>query len=250
MRRRKLPPAATEEAADDEDEHEDHEPQQEEAEAAAAAEAAEEAVAEYSDREGEEEEVEEGHHEERDAPAAAAAQEEEEGRSDEVGLLLEDSEAGDDARARVFAQLSGEDDSISEEVLVAEICGVLGIEHEQYHDGVPLALAASDSAASIAPPSFHRFLVCMHRYHQLKSLYIHEDADLTKPVEPEHFEKAIPLLSSWGLGMSDIEEAFLTESRMEEVCGGTAQLGTRVTFNTRTQITFEDFFGWAVRHSK
>ena len=141
----------------------------------------------------------------------------EEGDAETLSMLLEDSDEGAAVREHAFAKLVVDDtDDVAEDVLLAHLAGVTGLDATLVQEGTPLAMQALGRTA-IELMDFRNFLVALDRYRLVKALYSEDDiADRSARVEPDQFETAIPLLAKWGVEMSDIEDAFTEE---EEVWG-------------------------------
>eukprot|EP01064_Diplonema_japonicum_P025897 TRINITY_DN37315_c0_g1_i1.p1 TRINITY_DN37315_c0_g1~~TRINITY_DN37315_c0_g1_i1.p1 ORF type:complete len:529 (+),score=205.01 TRINITY_DN37315_c0_g1_i1:60-1646(+) len=103
-----------------------------------------------------------------------------------------------------------------------------------YQAGVVKATEAAKKVSQVTStedinrPEFRVLLVSLNRYIAVsQKLEVDVSEEAEKVMEPEQFERAIPLLSKWGCDMDDIEQAF--GSDME------------------SQITYGAFVEWAIK---
>ncbi|KAJ9467093.1 Flagellar calcium-binding protein [Diplonema papillatum] len=152
-------------------------------------------------------------------------------------MRLPTSDHTDDiaAREELLTRLAGEKTpaTVSASTISASLLSELG-RSNMYAGGVTPALAAAKHGSGgardvLTRTEFRTVLVSLERYIELHDLYGNPKRTETPEIEPEAFEKAIPLLSKWGIGMDDIEKQFVVD--------------------TESSITFDEFFGWAVQQN-
>eukprot|EP01060_Flectonema_neradi_P006826 TRINITY_DN1467_c0_g1_i1.p1 TRINITY_DN1467_c0_g1~~TRINITY_DN1467_c0_g1_i1.p1 ORF type:complete len:491 (+),score=129.37 TRINITY_DN1467_c0_g1_i1:40-1512(+) len=140
-------------------------------------------------------------------------------------------------RAKLFTTLSAEEgDNIPLTTLKTDVTNAMHIS-DVYDQGVSSAYSVAKTISQLndtpglTRPEFRVFLISFSRYIALYDLFgesLKGEEGTLKIIEPEEFEKAVPLLSQWGAEMADIEEAFTSDS-------------------SDSQITFDDFFAWGIK---
>ena len=128
-------------------------------------------------------------------------------------------------RTKLFSDLAPEE-QLPLSVLKAEITKSLSIS-DVYDQGVSSAysvakdISQENDTPGLTRLEFRVFLISFSRYISLYDLFgesLKGEEGTLKKIEPEEFEKAVPLLSQWGAEMADIEEAFTSDSSDSQVC--------------------------------